>query len=375
MYNKQNIQHPVFIGKFMKINKYEIVKQYILDKILSGIYTVDQKLPTESELMLTFSVSRYTVRRAISSLENENYIYRVQGGGSFVAEKTESTKKELVPQVIGVISTHVASYIFPAIIDGIDQVLSENNFTFVLANTHNNPGRERIALKNFMQQNLGGLIIEPTQSSTETANIDLYKQIEQLGIPIIFINAIYKNIKGTSLTTDDENAFYEATNYLFDKNHKKILGIFQIDDLQGLHRLDGYIKAYQEHPKLLPFCKPIMYQYDNLDTALKQINELLVKNPSERPTAIMAYNDQLAIRIMDLIKGIGLDIPKDISIIGFDDFQLSKYMSPRLTTLTHVQQKMGRDAASLLLQKIKHHNIDSIVYKPIMIERDSVIEL
>lgn len=359
----------------MKTNKYEIIKQYILDKILSGDYSVDQKLPTESELMSAFSVSRYTVRRAISDLENENFIYRIQGGGSFVADKTEILQKESVPQVVGVISTHIASYIFPAIIDGIDQVLSMHNFSFILANTHNDPVRERSALKNFMRQNLGGLIVEPTKSASETTNIDLYKEIEKLGIPVIFINASYKNIQGTTLVSDDQHAFYQATNYLFSKNHKKIVGVFQVDDLQGVHRLNGYLEAYQDHSSLLPFCKPIMYQSDNVNSALQQMNDLLMKTSSERPTAILAYNDQLAIRIMDLVNDIGLKIPTDVSIIGFDDFQLSKYMSPRLTTMTHAQQMMGRDAATLLLQKINHHKVDSVVYESLMVERDSVRKL
>ncbi|KGB49809.1 hypothetical protein LH61_08940 [Leuconostoc mesenteroides P45] len=105
------------------------------------------------------------------------------------------------------------------------------------------------------------------------------------------------------------------------------------------------------------------------------MNELLLKTSSERPTAILAYNDQLAIRIMDLVNDIGLKIPTDVSIIGFDDFQLSKYMSPRLTTMTHAQQMMGRDAATLLLQKINHHKVDSVVYESLMVERDSVRKL
>lgn len=356
----------------MKINKYEVIKQYILDKILSGEYVVDQKLPTESELMALFLVSRYTVRRAISDLENEKFIYRIQGGGSFVADKFTLPQKETAPQVIGVMSTHIASYIFPAIIDGIDQVLSKNNFSFILANTHNDPTREREALKNLMRQNLGGLIIEPTRSAVETPNIDLYQKIEKLGIPMVFINAAYKNLHGTSLVSDDQHAFYEATSYLFSQNHKKIVGVFQVDDLQGVHRLDGYLKAYQDHSEFLPFCKPIMYQSDGVSEALSQVNELLLKSVEERPTAILAYNDQLAIRIMDLVHDIGLNIPSDVSIIGFDDFQLSKYMSPKLTTMAHAQQTMGRDAASLLLQKINHHKVDSIIYKSVMIERDSV---
>ncbi|MEX0380013.1 GntR family transcriptional regulator [Leuconostoc sp. MS02] len=356
-------------------NKYEIVKKNILDQILRGTYEKDQQLPTESDMMAAFSVSRYTVRRAISDLENEKFIYRVQGGGSFVADWSTTKKFEEIPKVIGILSTHVASYIFPAIIDGADQVLSENGFSLILANTHNDPVRERTALINLMSQNLGGLIIEPTQSAIDTPNVDLYQKLDQMNIPMIFINAAYNNFEGTTLLSDDKAAFYRATNYLIDRGHQKIIGIFQVSDSQGVHRLEGYLKAYQDHPNILPNCTPIMYKSDEVSDALQSTTELLLKEPEKRPTAIITYNDQLAIRIIDLIHDVGLSVPEDISVIGFDDFQLSQYLSPRLTTMTHAKQNMGKDAAKLLLQKIKHHKVTDIVYDSKLIARDSVKDI
>ncbi|CBL90915.1 GntR family transcriptional regulator [Leuconostoc gasicomitatum] len=356
-------------------NKYEIIKKSILDKILRGTYQKDQQLPTESDMMSDFSVSRYTVRRAISDLENEKFVYRVQGGGSFVADWSVTKKFEDAPKVIGILSTHVASYIFPAIIDGADQVLSENGFSLVLANTHNDPVRERTALTNLMGQNLGGLIIEPTQSALDTTNIDLYQKLDQMNIPMVFINAAYNNFEGTKLVSDDKLAFDRATNYLIKRGHKKIVGVFQVSDSQGVHRMAGYLKAYQDHPNILPYCTPIMYKSDEVNDALRAISELLAKKPEQRPTAIIAYNDQLAIRTIDLIHDVGLKVPEDISVIGFDDFQLSQYLSPRLTTMTHAKEDMGKDAAQLLLQKIKHHKTNSVVYSSKLIERESVRDI
>ncbi|WP_394468359.1 GntR family transcriptional regulator [Leuconostoc mesenteroides] len=356
-------------------NKYEIVKKDILEKILSGEYDKNQQLPTESEMMTAFSVSRYTVRRAISDLENEKHVYRVQGGGSFVADWSAAKKYEEIPKVIGILSTHVASYIFPAIIDGADQVLSENGFSLILANTHNDPKRERTALTNLMSQNLGGLIIEPTQSAIDTPNIDLYQKIAQLNIPMVFINASYNNFEGTTLVSDDKNAIYQVTEYLIKRGHKRITGVFQVSDVQGIYRLNGFLQSYQNHPNILPESSSIMYKSDEVNEALQNMRELLVKNPDQRPTAVIAYNDQLAIRIVDLIHEVGLKVPQDISVIGFDDFQLSQYLSPRLTTVSHAKEKMGQDAARLLLQKIKHHKVESIVYHSQLIERESVSDI
>lgn len=67
-------------------NKYQRVKDTLKEEILSGKYPIDEKLPTETELMNQFNVSRYTIRRAVGDLESEHYIYRIQGGGMFVQD-------------------------------------------------------------------------------------------------------------------------------------------------------------------------------------------------------------------------------------------------------------------------------------------------
>lgn len=355
--------------------KYEILKHHVLDQIINGDLVKGQKLPTESEMMAAFSVSRYTVRRAISDLENENYVYRVQGGGSFVADWQKERKQDKAPSVIGILSTHVASYIFPAIIDGADHVISENGFSLILANTHNEPKRERIALINLMRQNLAGLIIEPTRSATSTPNIDLYEKLRDSGVPMIFINATYPNFDSVSVVSDDKAAIYEATKYLMAKGHKRIVGAFQVDDRQGVNRLDGYMRAYQEQSELLTEFTPVIYKSDEITQVLHHMNNMLVRSADQRPTAIIAYNDQLAIQIIALAHDLGLRVPEDISVMGFDDFQLSRYLTPSLTTMSHEKERMGQDAASLLIQRIKHRKVQSIMYAPKIIERESVKDM
>ena len=96
--------------------KYEMVEKDIKEKILSGSYAINDKLPTESAMMKTYQVSRYTIRRAISDLENEQFIYTIQGGGMFVDDWQKKIRQEpLENKQIGVITTHIANYIFPNI--------------------------------------------------------------------------------------------------------------------------------------------------------------------------------------------------------------------------------------------------------------------
>lgn len=122
--------------------KYEKVEEALKNKILAGEYQIGEKLPTETELMNKYGVSRYTVRRSVGDLENEHLIYRIQGGGMYVND-WQSAKANSISnnRMIGVIATHIADYIFPSIISGADQIISDNGFAMLLANTHNDPQR------------------------------------------------------------------------------------------------------------------------------------------------------------------------------------------------------------------------------------------
>ena len=110
--------------------KYEKVKEQIRRVISSGQYQPGDQLPTESTLMDKYGVSRYTIRRAMGELENEHYIYRIQGGGMFVEDWQAQRQQQPVNQkVVGVITTHLADYIFPSIISGIDRSLSQQGYS------------------------------------------------------------------------------------------------------------------------------------------------------------------------------------------------------------------------------------------------------
>ncbi len=357
-------------------NKYDIVKEGLKKLILSGDYEVNDRLPTESELMAEYGVSRYTIRRAMQDLEGDHYIYRIQGGGMFVDDWRHSEPAKSSDRNIGVITTHLTSYIFPQIVSGIDDVISEQGYSLILSNTHNDPSRERKALVSLMGKSIDGFIVEPTQSALNQENLDLYRELEALHIPVVFINAKYAGLNAPSLTTDDTQAMRDITNYLIEQGHERILGVFQVDDNQGVDRMDGFMQAYRQHPQLSIYGATMMYQTsDSRATLMKRIGSLLTQPQESRPTAVVAYNDQIAIRILDLANSLGLKVPEDLSVVGFDDYTLSKYMTPSLTTLRHVQAQMGRDAATMLLKMIRGEAVASIQYPAELILRNSTSKL
>lgn len=354
--------------------KYETVKEKIRDFISSGKYQPGDQLPTESALMAKYGVSRYTIRRAMGELESEHYIYRIQGGGMFVEDWQANHDQPVNQKVVGVITTHLADYIFPSIISGIDRTLSSNGYSILLGNTHNDHDQERQSLQRMLDSNVDGLILEPTQSARPNPNQDLYQQIENSHIPAMFIDAHYDNSSLPYIDIADRETERQLVSGLFAKGHQRILGVFKIDDLQGVGRLQGYMDAYTEHPELTLLSDVIMYQSsDDVAHIFDKIAHHL--QGKERPTAIVCYNDQLAIQVMDVVRSLGLKIPDDVSIVGFDDYLLSAYVLPGLTTAVHPKNKMGMDAGNMILKLIKGEKVEPIIYHPEIIERDSVKDL
>ena len=151
------------------------------------------------------------------------------------------------------------------------------------------------------------------------------------------------------------------TEYLFTQGHEKILGIFQIDDLQGVHRMDGFIHAYLKHPKISYLSEMVMYQSsDEMAKIFDKVSAIFSRE--DRPTAIACYNDQLAVQIIDVVRSLDLRVPEDVAVVGFDDYELSKYIEPSLTTTVHPKGKMGIDAGKTLMKLINHEEVDSISY-------------
>ncbi|MHC5565160.1 GntR family transcriptional regulator [Pediococcus acidilactici] len=357
--------------------KYELVKQDLKEEILSGSYSINDKLPTESELMEKYDVSRYTIRRAVGDLENDHYIYRVQGGGMFVDDWQKYVNQKVENKAIGVITTHIAEYIFPYIITGIDRLISSRGYSILISNTQNDPARERKSVQKMMDSNLSGLIVEPTQSALGNPNRDLYEKIKESKLPTVFINAHYPELDFPYAEMADTRAEKIITNKLISMGHQKILGVFKVDDQQGVHRMNGFIKAYKEHQDLVYQSEIVMYQTsDNMRSVFTKIEQILSRSPNERPTAIICYHDQIAIQVMALVRSLGLRMPDDISIFGFDNYKLSKYMSPQLSSVEHPKEKLGRDAAKMIFDMIDGKtDIQNKIYEPEIIYRESIKEL
>lgn len=358
-------------GEFKMKSDYIMIKENLKHKITFGTYRVNDKLPTENELMRQFHKSRYAVRRALTELQHEHLIYKVQGSGMYVQDWNKKWRANTESKTIGLICTHIADYIFPQIISQVDAVIYKENYSLLLANTHNDPTRERLSLIKMLDSQVAGLIVEPSESAKPNPNLDIYQRIAQSQIPILFLNAEYPELDFPSIQNADAKAEKKLIRYVLSQGHKRILGVFQADDRQGTHRMNGFIQAYQEANADLSQSNIIMYSsHDPFSVISKKIDFYL--NADKRPTAIACYNDELAVQVLYKLKQTGYNVPQDISLIGFDDYDSAYYLTPSLTTMHYDRRSVGEEAGRGILSLIKGKPFNSIMHQPQLKIRRSV---
>lgn len=361
-----------------QLPKYMQVKNDILNWIQSGRLKPNDQVQTEFELSDSFGMSRQTVRQAIGELVQEGWLYRIQGKGTFVTAAAPIGRKgDEAGKTIGMITTYISDYIFPLIVRGAEAELRSRGYRLMLCSTDNDKEKERESLDLMLGHPLSGLIIEPTKSAEGNPNLHYFLSLDVSNIPYIMINERYSETDCPCVKVDDEKGGFLAAEHLIKLGHRHIAGFFKTDDLQGVQRLKGFIRAHREYQA--PLVPDAVIRYTTEEKTTKPFHaasELLAL--ADRPTAFVCYNDELAILLLEAVRQAGLRVPDDLSMVGFDDSSLATATEVKLTTLSHPKTELGVKAAELLLAMIEKESgplPESVyIYEPQLIIRNSTRE-
>lgn len=352
--------------------KYQILARQLRQQIVDGTYPPGSRIPSESSLQEQFQVSRQTVRNALELLERQNFVRSRQGSGTYVIdqEAEELTKSKR----IAVVTTYVDNYIFPRIIQGIEQVLSAEGFQMQIAFTGNRIWKEEAILRDLLEQDLRGILIETTKSALPNPNLPLYRELQKKGLPILFLNSRYPELDCPMISLEDEAAGRMGAEYLMDHGHSRIGGFFKLDDGQGIRRYQGFINALRDRG-ITPAEDGILW-FDTEDAVdFGQMEERILKRFSSC-TGILCYNDSAASRLMEIWKRHGISVPEDISLVSIDNTDLAELGDVGLTSIHHPKEKLGEKAAKQLISMIRSHLPGtSYEFAPYLVERTSVRNL
>lgn len=356
--------------------KYLIIKDILKEKILVGAYPSDSKIPSEIDLAKQYHVSRHTIRKALSNLVSEGFLIKVHGSGNFVSNAYLKDNSNNSNNTIGIIMTYLSDYIFPSIVRGIEKELHNQNYSLIIASTQNNVTNEKKILNNMLQHNIAGLIVEPTKSNLMNPNLNYYLDMHRENIPILMLHGSYEELNIPFIGIDDVGAGEIATQHLIDLGHKEIAIIIKTDDVQGKKRFTGYINALQREKLTYKSNHLILFDTESKDQLSSSIHKML--DNDDAPTAIVCYNDQIAVEVLKEMKQLNLSVPANLSIVSHDDSLLSTSVSDvNITSIEHPKEIVGRDAAKWLINKIENPDtsLTPIVYPPKLINRGSTKEL
>ncbi|MCR5303657.1 MAG: substrate-binding domain-containing protein [Lachnospiraceae bacterium] len=275
---------------------------------------------------------------------------------------------------IAVVSTYVDGYIFSRLMRGIENVLSENEYAIQMSFTNNSPTRERKALELLVKTgDIDGLITQTSCGALPSRNVDLYRELQKMGIPIIFFDSIYPELKGRIplITPDDRAIGRDAAKFLIDAGHTKIGAMFKLDDIQGHLRYAGYQDAMMEAGLEVDTRRIIWYDSyssNNLDNRWEEISDRL-----HGCTAIECYNDEVGGTLEKLLIDKGFGVPYDISLVGVDDAPINRDLPVPLTTFSHPKEELGRRVAETLLDMIENKTTpEDFYYPPEPVIRESI---
>lgn len=350
--------------------KYQALINYIEKQVEAGKLCPGDKLPSENELSEQFGISRQTVRKALSVLEEEGTVRRVKGSGTYLSfapqENFESRNH------IALITTYVDSYIFPKTIQGIENALFESGYCVQISFTNNTLEREKSILEDLISRDdVAGIIVEGTKSGLPNPNIPLYRQLINRKIPLLFINTFYPELDVPHVSLNDVETAKMAVNYLIDKGHRDIGAILKLDDGQGRLRYLGYLSAMETAGYPVTDSRMVWIDTDESKQLAYCTDKIL--NRVESCSALFCYNDQIAFQLIKMLTARGIKVPEEVSVISIDDSDLALHSEVPITSLPHPKEKLGAKAVEVLLQMItSRKNGESYEFDTRVVERESV---
>ena len=331
--------------------KYMQIAMQLRDAIRSGTYRGTGKLPTENELAKTCGANRQTVRRALALLTEEGLIERRQGSGSYLRNTAVRSSS------VAILATSISDYIFPAILQDAQGVFEKNGYSTMLFCTHNHVNQEREILNKILGGSVCGLLAEGTKTALPNPNLDLYRKLGEIGVPIVFLHGGYAALPNAVCVSDDNfHGGYLLTDYLIKKGHTKIAGIFKSDDIQGHERYAGFLSAFRDAGFPLPDSQVVWFTTEEKERFLHGDSLAgmtdFIGQTFKGCTAVVCYNDEIAFALIGLLRDKGIRVPEDLAVVSFDNSSYSEFCSVRITSLAHGSKHIGRIAAERLVRML-----------------------
>lgn len=332
----------IFIDRSSPIPLYAQLKTALQQAIRRGDLAYGEKLPSENEFMEQLGLSRMTIRSALSQLASENYIHKLHGKGTFVCYSAESAAAGKIDVLLDVTYAYFSTHY----IKSISEVLSANNYQFVIHDTQDSQEHICDILEKILQSDCAGILLQPSHIvEPQLPRLkNLLLAINERGIHSVMIDRSIEGVSSENVLFDDYLGGRIAAEHLVSLGHKKCAMVCCSTFTENEPRFNGFNDLLLEKG-LTPLF--VVEKDKNMEQKLVE----LVKK--EHITAVFNYNDEVALKTFRYLNAAGIRIPQDVSVLGYDDTVLAKATDPQMTSVVHPKELLGHIAAKKLLSLIE----------------------
>ena len=309
--------------------------------------------PTLKKLAKILGLSPATVSKALKNYPdiNENTKKRVLDLAASLNYQPNALAQGLrnkESKIVGLVIPEIAHDFFSNIISGVIKAAEKKGYLVIVLYTNESFEQEKIHLKQLTDKNVDGILLSLSDNTTQHKHI---KHVIDRGIPVVLFDKISKLIKSSKVIIDDQKAAFNATQYLIDTGCKKIAHIRgDLKPQTTIDRFIGYKRALSQNN--IPFNNALVYRCKSLSFGEGYRLAKKILKDHEDVDAVFAFTDLVAAGVLKRFNELNIQVPKQVSVMGFSDWFLTKITTPTLSTVHQPGFEMGIKSFEALYKDI-----------------------
>lgn len=278
-------------------------------------------------------------------------------------------KKET--KMLGIILPDISNSFFLQIYQEAEKRALELGYNIILCNSLSDYSLESIFLKSLVEKQVDGIIFLGGRVNDCNLKHRYIEEMEEIKkkVPIVTINNIYDEASTINIVTDEEKGFKDLIKFIAEKGYKKVGMILGKKGISSTETKKEYFEKYIGKFNLETNDEWIIYSGFSINAGIKGAEKLL--SSKTLPEVIMCINDVVAMGVIRRLHQVGLKVPDDIKVTGFDDIELAKIFIPSLTTVSQNYKEIGKTVINAFINRNELYSNNKIIVETKLICRES----
>lgn len=336
---------------------------------------MEKKLPTIKEIAKKLNISVSTVSRALHDhpsigLRTKMQVQKLAAEMNYEPNQTAIQFKQGKTFTLGLILPNLREEYFSLAISGIEDIAFKNSYNVLIGQSHDELDREQKILETMRKHRVDGILVS---ISKQTTSIEHFEQLEKYNIPVVFFDRVPDVPNIHSVWCSLYYSTVEAVEFLFSKGHQRVAYIQGPQSLNIKNeRLDGYYEAHKR--KKIAVQQSLIVTTDlSRESTEKAMEDLL--SQKNKPTAILAFNDNVALDAIQYAKNKKLKINKDLSVVSYANWPITSYLDfPPIASVEQFPYEQGARATELLFKVLNTKSPQgSLPYENVVLKSELIV--